>query len=60
MAVPDQAELFQGTARSTVLEDLRFFAKAEKPQFTNVLKWPKSTRLRQRFYHSQILEVGHI
>ena len=41
----------------TALEDLCFFAKAGKPQFTNVLKWPKITRLRQRLNHSKIIET---
>jgi hypothetical protein len=37
-----------------------FFPKAGKPQFANVLKWPKCTRLRQRFCHSKIIEVRQI
>ena len=44
----------------TVLGDLCFFVEAEKPKFKNVLKWQKSTRLRQHTARSPILEVRHI
>jgi hypothetical protein len=42
------------------LGDLYFFAEAEKPQSTNVLKWPQNTRLRQHQGRSQILKVRRI
>jgi hypothetical protein len=42
------------------LKDLCFIAEAGKPQFSNVLKWPQSTRLRQHPACSQILELSHI